>query len=307
MSQDAQQAPQAVLGLVADIQYADKPDYVYEMPGKWGPARHYRQCLSKLEQAVKFWRKYEDDTGEKLVVAQLGDLVDGRDGEEGTREDLEKVLGILEKGGWGVDGGRLVNVVGNHCLDAGRVFLAKRLGLDGWWFVKELGDWWLVVVDSMDVSVTEAEGSEKRKIADEWLKSNEKKDNAVPWNGMFGEEQLKWVDNVLRDAKTKGKKVLVLGHHPLVDGDDGKMASHLAWNADRMIQILEEGDVKAYINGHCHWGGYALRKGIHYVTLESIVDSDDKGSHGIMRIYNDKIVIDGKGCMTSRTLKLKTE
>ena len=304
--------PEAVIGLVADIQYADKVDLIQSN----GRVRKYRECISKLEAATEMWNTVEKEIGvrSKFMVLQVGDLVDGYEDSEDedsgvkkAREDLEKVASVFEKAGYNTRNERsnLLHVVGNHCLSVGWEYLADRLGMKGdWWYSRDLSDnWTLVVLNSMDVSLHSPHGSREKALAENWMSNHSDVINAVSWNGMFGEEQIKWLTTTLRAARKQDKNVIVFGHHPVVDSD-GRMAKHLAWNADEMQELFEKEGVSVYISGHCHQGGAKRVGKVDHLTLEALVDSDERGAHGVLRLYKDKVVLQGSGCMKSRTFEL---
>ncbi|KAF6003881.1 hypothetical protein F1559_003246 [Cyanidiococcus yangmingshanensis] len=72
------------LGLVADVQYADKDNKLVA-----GAFRHYRNALHKLARVVE---AFESESATLDAVLQLGDLVDGQEQLEASRADLELVM-----------------------------------------------------------------------------------------------------------------------------------------------------------------------------------------------------------------------
>lgn len=121
-------------GVVADVQYADKPTV-----GK----RHYQQSARLLADCVRDLKKQE-----LAFTIQLGDLVDGNTTPQRTRADLDRVLEIFQP-----LAGRLHHVVGNHCLNAGREYVLEKYGLaQGYYdFVPPgVAEWRMVVLDGND-------------------------------------------------------------------------------------------------------------------------------------------------------------
>ena len=101
----AQRLP--AFGVIADIQYADKPGSL---------SRDYKNALQRLDQCVDELNKQNLD-----FVIQLGDAIDGY----GTNavasvKDLDSVLSVFN---------RLTapkyHVLGNHCQSAGRETLTS--------------------------------------------------------------------------------------------------------------------------------------------------------------------------------------
>lgn len=178
------------------------------------------------------------------------------------------------------------SVVGNHCLYVGRDALETSLGIQGRSFYsKELSEFWtLVALDTVYIGVERAEGDPRRAEADLYLQDHAGEDNAVPWNGALGAEQLLWLQEELMRARGAGKRVLLCGHHPLVA--EAAASRHVIWNAAPVLKVLSEFHdvVGAYFCGHYHSGGSAVVDGIHHVTFESVLDSDETNvSHRIQR------------------------
>lgn len=53
-------------------------------------------------------------------------------------------------------------------------------------------------------------------------------------------------------------------------------ATHLAWNHDEIRAVIAQapGVVAVALSGHDHMGGYALVEGVHYVTLEAMLEGN---------------------------------
>lgn len=117
------------IGVLADIQYGDKPTQ-----GR----RHYRQSLDRLQDGIRILNQRQT-----RMTIQLGDLIDGHpDQPERTQTDLDRILKV-----WKGLQMPTYHVVGNHCMVAGRDLLQDRLnqvpfyyafsppGLDTWQFI----------------------------------------------------------------------------------------------------------------------------------------------------------------------------
>ncbi|NLE36751.1 MAG: hypothetical protein GX621_01855, partial [Pirellulaceae bacterium] len=127
-------SPLFSFGLVADVQYADKPDR---------PPRLYRDSLERLRECVTELNRHPLD-----FTIQLGDLIDGNIGPEKTREDLDRVMSEFAR----LDK-RLYHVAGNHCLNAGREEIEEKLGLDRAYYdftPDGVEGWRLIVLDGND-------------------------------------------------------------------------------------------------------------------------------------------------------------
>ena len=61
------------------------------------------------------------------------------------------------------------------------------------------------------------------------------------------------------------------------------------------MNIIEQSsNVVAFINGHNHAGEYDFKKGVHYITLAGMVETE-VSSYGILEVYKDRLVLTGYG------------
>jgi len=252
------QRPLFSFGLVADVQYGDMPDR---------PPRFYRTSLDRLRQCVTELNRHKLD-----FTVQLGDIINGNTIPEKTPEDLDRVLAEFAR----LDS-RLYHVVGNHCLNAGRELLAKRLKLQRAYydFVPEgVEGWRLVVLDGNDAGY-----------------------------GVLGKEQIRWLETTLAKAKSRGERVLLLNHFALLP----KAAARSRMKSQEPVRgiINRSGCVVAYFAGHEHAGGYAEDGGIYHLTLQGMVEAPGRNAYAIVDVFEDRIVVRGFGAVPSRTLPLK--
>ncbi|MCY1525828.1 hypothetical protein D9M68_608230 [compost metagenome] len=76
-----------------------------------------------------------------------------------------------------------------------------------------------------------------------------------------------------------------------------------ALNNRELLGLIEKyASVKALIAGHHHKGGFAVYKHIPAITLEGMVETADKNTYGIIELYANKMILKGRGRLTSRTL-----
>jgi 3',5'-cyclic AMP phosphodiesterase CpdA len=275
-------APGAIsFAVVADVQYADQND---------SGRRHYRASLEKLRQCVA------DLNNQPLAFTiQLGDIVDRGSG------NLDRVLAAF---------GQLkmpaYHVLGNHDLTVGRDRALCKLGMAQAYYSFTRGTWRFVVLDCEDVSMDGGwpEDSERYQQAREWLErlKREGRPYAETWNGAIGEQQLQWLREQLADARANGQLVVVFGHMPALAAASADWA--LLYNHDEVRQLLESsGNVVAYICGHEHAGGYAEENGVHYLTLQGMVETPEN-AYAVVTLLEDRIEIRGTGSVPSRTLCL---
>ncbi|MCI0499681.1 MAG: metallophosphoesterase [Planctomycetales bacterium] len=273
-------------GVMADAQYAQKPPAM---------GRHYAESLAALQRCVNDFNQ-----SPPAFVIQLGDFIDGGPNAEKELRQAVAVYKTLPMPHY--------HLLGNHDfagLDRDRTM--RILGLEQAWYGFDAGDWRFVVLDTQDLAVEGGwdENSERYRQSAQMLERLKAAGapNAKEYNGGFSDLQLAWLDVELADAEAQGRPVIVFGHLPLMPLDD----AHIAWNAEQAVAILEKYDcVKAYFCGHRHGGGYTLHNGIHYVTIEAMVDAADAGgAWARVKLMPDEIIIEGAGAVTSRTLAIR--
>lgn len=284
-------APRPVrFGVLADVQYADKPA---------AGERRYASSLARLERAVDALNAEE---GLDFVV-QVGDLIDGRDGVDGSREDLAAVLAVLAR--LEVP---LVHVLGNHCLEVPRDELEATLGVERGYRSFVEGGWRFLVLDSMALSVVGVEEGDPRRAAGEaWLAAHPKAEHpeAARWNGGLGGAQTGWLTTQLVDAAAAAEPVVCFAHHPVLA--EASTEHHLAWDHDEVAALLEAAETPVlWVNGHDHAGGYAARGGVHHLTLRGMVEAPAQGNRwAVVELWPDRILVRGFGDEPARELLLE--
>ncbi|NLE38559.1 MAG: hypothetical protein GX621_11090 [Pirellulaceae bacterium] len=266
---DGDASPLFSFGLVADVQYADKPDR---------PPRFYRASLERLRECVTELNRHPID-----FTIQLGDLIDGYSSPEQSQagsdavkslRDLERVLPELARLNM-----KLYHVVGNHCMRVGRETLQERLGLTTAYydFVPEsVSGWRMVVLDSMGIEY-----------------------------GELGKEQTEWLEATLAQAAKRNERVIVFNHFPLLKETTTRYDTIFLKNQPAIRNILDRsGCVVAYFAGHDHAAAYAKDLGIHHVTFPAMAEAHKTNAYAIIDVFDDRIEIRGFGNVPSRTLRL---
>lgn len=252
--------PLFTFGAVSDIQYGDK-----DTQGK----RQYRRSLELLPACV------EKLNAEKpAFVVHCGDLFDGygKDNPKPARADALRVLPVLRR-----IAAPLYHVVGNHCLTAGKDFVARELKLERFHYEftsPPAKGWRFLVLDGNDAGY-----------------------------GVISAEQIDWLARELAGAKASDERVIIFCHYALLKE---AARSHRLQNADEVLPVIERsGNVAAWIAGHDHAGGYCQRAGIHHVTLKGLVESRAEPDFALFSVYPDRIVEDGFGEEPDRELRLE--
>jgi hypothetical protein len=127
------------------------------------------------------------------------------------------------------------------------------------------------------------------------------KPNAYNWNGGIGQKQLEWLKKQLKSASDQNQNVILFCHFPVYPA-----GAHNLWNDQEVIGMIEPFDcVKVFMNGHNHAGEYAQKNGIHYVTVPGVVETKDENAFAVVRVFNDKLVIDGYGRVKDYVIKFR--
>jgi manganese-dependent ADP-ribose/CDP-alcohol diphosphatase len=273
--------PDFCFGILADPQYCD-----CEPSG----SRFYRSTLKKLEECIQ-----ELNTKDLSFVVQLGDLID-RD-----FRSFDTIISIYNQ----LDT-KKYHVLGNHDFGVSsekKDSILSKLGLTERYYDFCIKNWRFIVLDGNDISLfANIAGSDKYKKAEniynELVKRNAP--NANTWNGTLSKEQIDWMENKLKESTEAGERVILFCHYPVYPDYN----AHNLWNSTELINLIESFDcIVAYINGHNHHGNYGIKKGIHYLTLHGMVETQLENSYVIVEVYNNYLKVVGYGREPNRILK----
>lgn len=267
------------VGLIADVQYCD-----CEPKG----TRYYRDSLTKLADAAAVL----NGQGLDLTI-QLGDIIDRYE------RSFDEILPVYDL----VDEPRY-HVLGNHDFPLPSDEVVARLGMPGQYYELSQGAWRFVVLDTNEISLYANEvGSADYQRAQRMLEELRAAGapNAQSFNGAVGRRQLNWLRSVLSDSRAAGQRVLVFGHMPIHGS-----SLHNAWDDKAIRRALQaSGNVAAYLNGHNHAGAYALRRGIHYLNLQGMVEvSPTSNAYAVLHLGEDALTVDGFDREPDRLLAL---
>ena len=112
--------------------------------------------------------------------------------------------------------------------------------------------------------------------------------------------------NTLDDAVANGEDVVILCHVPVLgesclrDPGETEPVARLV-EYEKMLALLDKyPNVRAYIAGHYHPGGLAVRKGVVHKTVRSICDFKEE-TYCLVMLDDEKVRIFGKGMETNFT------
>ncbi len=269
-------------GVVADAQYCD-----CEPKG----SRHYRASLEKLAACVQDFNKQD-----LAFVIHLGDFIDD---DFASFDALLPVYDTLAMPHF--------HVLGNHdfsVAEGSKGAVPVKLGMRARYYDFSLDAYRFIVLDGNDVSLyANPEGSKKHAQAVARLEelTEEKAPNGQPWNGAVGAAQLAWLESTLASARAAGQKAIIFCHFPVFPAN-----VHNLWNDSEVIDIIEaSGQVVAYINGHNHHGNHAVKKGVHYLTVQGMVETPGQNAYASVTVRPGGLVIDGRGREPDRVLRFR--
>ncbi|XP_042435128.1 manganese-dependent ADP-ribose/CDP-alcohol diphosphatase-like [Zingiber officinale] len=303
-------------GVITDIQYADIPNgHSFH-----GVPRYYRHSIQVLQRAVRQWN---DDQKKKKVQFSMnfGDIVDGYCPKSESLSAVQKVVKEFER-----FNGPTYHMIGNHCLyNLPRNQLISLLNLPSesdhlYYDFSPSPEYRFVVLDPYDISAIGWPHDHPNTLAaSRILKAknpNADKNNPagmegleqrfVMFNGALGKDQLRWLDDVLRESTKKKQKVIVCCHLPLYP--EAASALALPWNYEDVLTLIHRyGCVKACLSGHDHKGGYAVDShGIHHRVLEAALECPlGSNAFGCIDVYDDRLSLVGTDRLKSTEMAFR--
>lgn len=260
-------------GLLSDVHHADR-----ESAG----IRYYRQSLTKLQEAIAQMNQEKLD-----FVIELGDFKDqdAVPNEANTLKYLTDIESVFQK-----FDGPVYHVLGNHDMDG----ISKQQFLER--------------VENTAIPKTKSYYSfNRKKIHFVVLDGNFTKEGKAYDHGNFSwddasipEEEISWLKD---DLKSNKLPVIVFIHQML---DDSKSVKQAVQNAAEVRQILEKAEnVLAVFQGHVHEERYNRINGIHYYSVNAVVDGDgpENSAYMIVDVNTDgSLKIDGYRRATDREI-----
>lgn len=239
--------PALKVGLITDLHYADKSP---------AGSRHYRETLSKLEEASL---QFEKDKPE--FVVELGDLIDAADSVD---VELRYLNTINRK--FAAIGKERHYVLGNHCVDTlTKSEFLDTVGQSSSYYSFDKHGIHFVVLDSCFRS----DGQPYQRKNFKWTDAN------IP------NEELEWLK---ADLQSGVSPVVVFAHQRLDVSNNHGVKN----NADVRAILEASGRVAAVFQGHSHKNDLKHIGGIHYCTLVAMVEGSGKDSNGYSLMEVDR-------------------
>ncbi|MDF1853627.1 MAG: metallophosphoesterase [Verrucomicrobiales bacterium] len=270
------------IGLIADAQYVD---------AKPAGIRHYRNSIQKLRNAVNSINKSQVD-----FSIHLGDLIDRE------FKSFDAILAPLSK-----LESPVYQILGNHDFDVAdeqKENVMGKMSMKTSYSSFSKNGFRFVFLDGTEISTfAQPKDSQEHAAAMQVLKEmkDQGRKNAKPWNAAIGPQQLDWLREQLKGAATASEKVILSCHYPILPDN-----SHNLWNDREVLSLLDEfpGTVAAWFNGHNHAGNYAERNGVHFVTVQGMVDTPNQNAFGVMDVFPGTLKIRGSGRVPDRILEI---
>lgn len=266
--------PMLRFGMITDVHYADREP---------GGTRFYRQSLSKVKEAI------DKMNAEKLDFAiELGDFKDQDEKPDESRtlkylSDIESVFQQFN--------GPTYHVLGNHDMDG----ISKQQFLER---VENTG----VSKDKSYYSFT-LKGVHFIVLDGNFTKDGKPYDHGnFSWNDAFiPNDEVNWLKD---DLKSNELPVVVFVHQML---EESKGKNYAVANAPEVRSILEQsGKVRCVLEGHVHEEIYQQINGIHYYSLNAVIDGDgaENSAYMIVSVFKDgSLMVDGFRRASDRELK----
>lgn len=258
------QTPLVRFGVLSDVHYANR-----EPAG----SRFYGQSLNKVQDCIDQFNRERLDFAIELGDFKDQDAVPNEANTLKYLSDIEAVFQNFE--------GPTYHVLGNHDMDG----ISKEQFLSR---VKNTGispkqSYYSFNKKGLHFVVLDGNFTKEGKAYDHgnfhW------EDASIP------QSQIDWLK---KDLKSTRHPVVVFVHQML---DDSKSVKQAVQNAAEVRQILEQsGKVRCVFQGHVHEERYNLINGIHYYSVNAVVDGDgpNNSAYMIVELYKDgSLKIDG--------------
>ena len=230
-------------GVLTDTHYSDR---------EVGGTRHYRDSLQKMQEAIDEFNRAEVD-----FIIELGDMKDMPKSADPakTLADLDRIEAIFRQ-----FDGATYHALGNHDMDciSKEEFLAHttntgRAKGKSYYSFAARGVRCIVLDANFNADLTP------------YCRGNFKWTSA-----QIPPQQLEWLEAELAAHSNQPTLIFL---HQLLDHFSGVNKNVCVSNAADVVAIIERHpQVLAVFQGHHHPGHYSHRNGIHYVTLNGMIE-----------------------------------
>ena len=254
-------------GVITDSHYADR-----EPSG----TRYYRDSMLKMQEAIREFNRSGLD-----FVIELGDMKDTT--KDSAAEPTLRFLDAIEREFKRFDGPSY-HVLGNHDMDCltKEEFLAHttnegRTTGRSYYSFSARGYRCIVLDDNFNL-----DGGPYSRGNFDWTKA------------MIPQEELEWLE---QELAAHSKQATLIFVHQMLDSFSTVSRKLCVSNAEKVVEILERNEqVLAVIQGHHHPGHHSQRAGIHYLTLNGMIEKSapEHNSYAIVEVMpGGDILVEG--------------
>ena len=254
-------------GVITDSHYADR-----EPSG----TRYYRDSMLKMQEAIREFNRSGLD-----FVIELGDMKDTT--KDSAAEPTLRFLDAIEREFKRFDGPSY-HVLGNHDMDCltKEEFLAHTTNegrTTGRSYYSFSARGYRCIV--LDANFNLDGGPYSRGNFD-WTKA------------MIPQEELEWLE---QELAAHSKQATLIFVHQMLDSFSTVSRKLCVSNAEKVVEVLERNEqVLAVIQGHHHPGHHSQRAGIHYLTLNGMIEKSapEHNSYAIVEVMpGGDILVEG--------------
>lgn len=242
--------PAVRVALMTDIHYADKPT---------NGSRHYRKALPRVRRAVEAL-----DARKPTFAVEIGDFIDGGDTRQQELEALEAIE--AQFAAFRCPGHY---VLGNHDLHhLSKEEFGEATGARRPYYAFDSGGIHFVILDAC----YRQDGEPYHRGNFEWTNT------AIP------PDEIEWLK---ADLASTDRPTVVFVHQPLGLSPNNTYAVK---NATSVRDVLAaSGQVQVVLQGHHHRNAHRVIDGIHYCTLEAVVEGPEPtdNAYGLLEVYDD--------------------
>lgn len=304
-------------GFIADTQYADIDDDYNFMRTK---LRRHRHSLDVLRQAVETFDHHNTDFN-----ILLGDTLDGKSAGLGSQyQCLADIFKYTKR-----TKGLFHYAFGNHdyyCFNREELFehmsphsLQESYHVLGgpcspqklYYDFSPCQGWRFIMIDSYDVSMIGSSSEANANFAKKLLAQNNPNDLSksggwfhnlplqnyrfVPYNGGVSEEQLQWLEDVVRQSSERKEKVLCFSHQPVFAP---YKPQSVIWNCEDILSILHKyGNTRLWMAGHDHDGQSSIdASGIYHLVPPAPLECEyGQTAFGFIEVHDDELKMNWTG------------
>ena len=254
-------------GVITDSHYADR-----EPSG----TRYYRYSMLKMQEAIREFNRSNLD-----FIIELGDMKDTT--KDSAAEPTLRFLDAIEREFKRFDGPSY-HVLGNHDMDCltKEEFLAHttnegRTTGRSYYSFSARGYRCIVLDANFNL-----DGNPYSRGNFDWTKA------------MIPQEELEWLE---QELAAHSKQPTLIFVHQMLDSFSSVSRKLCVSNAEKVVEVLERNEqVLAVIQGHHHPGHHSHRAGIHYLTLNGMIEKSapEHNSYAIVEVMpGGDILVEG--------------